>query len=157
MKLIIFLLTVVHLVGLFVYLLLNPTYYLTSKTYTLEYPAKNSNLEKTITVILNSADFQKYSGVEYGTITASDVAPNVFVLKTSAPTEKLSQEKFNTNESKLITGLKNQRPLLQVADVSDSALTSEVGPQYLKILTVFILSLSLTSAFFIISKNYLSE
>ncbi len=150
---VIFIIIIISALG---YVYQNPKHYLTSKTYSISQQKSNvDNLEKTLTVIINSPDFNQDIGLDKPVIIAADKTVNVIELKTSSPDIQESKSKFQNLEPKVMTQLRKINSNIELLPAASDSVTLLVEPNYLKIFFVSLFSFTVLSLLSIFSLRYI--
>ncbi len=138
------------------YLWQNPKMFLTSQTYYISHEKTQvTNIEKSVTVIINSPDFIKQIGLNKPVVIAADKTVNVIELKTSAKNEAQSISNFQKYEPLILNQLKSINQQFNLIPTSLSPVTQEVQINYLKIIGTSLISAAILSFFVIISGKYI--
>ncbi len=138
------------------YIYTNPNYYLTSQTYAVtQIRPSSTNIEKTLTVIINSADFNHEIGLDSPIIIAADKTVNVIELKTSDPNLEESEKNFQTFEPKILSQLKKINTNIELLPVASKPVTVPVELNYIKIILISLLSFAVLSLLAIFSLRYI--
>ncbi len=138
------------------YLWQNPRMYLTSQTYYISHEkGQITNLEKSITVIINSSDFNNQLGLTKPVIVAADKTVGVIELKTSAKDKQQSFYNFQKYQPLIVDQLKSVNQQISLIPASLTPVTQEVQINYLKILGVAVISALILSFFVLISGKYI--
>ena len=154
----VFILIIFTLVFIFtcVYLWQNPKIFLTSQTYYVSHEkTQTTSIEKSVTVIINSPDFNSQMGLTKPVVIAADKASNVIELKTSAKNKDQSIANFQKYEPLILNQLKSINQQFNLIPTSLSPVTQEVQINYLKIIGTSLISAAILSFFVIISGKYI--
>lgn len=146
----------VHLIAIGFFLRLNQPFFLTSKTYLITQSDNRQNsIEKTLTVLINSADFNKDMGLEKPIIQAADKTNGVMELKTSSTSKQTVEGNFRTFEPKILAKLNNLNRQILITPVSNDITTQEVLPNYAQIALVSLVSLLISLSFVYLASRYI--
>lgn len=146
----------IHLVAAVLYLYFNRPYFLTSRTYLItQTENRPNNIEKTLTVLINSSDFNKDLGLTKPLIQAADKTNSVIELKTSSRSKETAVKNFQTYEPKIISKLHNLNQQISIIPAASDIATQEVLPDYTKIILASLLSLVISLSFVYSISRYL--
>ncbi len=155
-KVFIFIIFTLSIVFTILYLWQNPKIYLTSQTYYVSHEKTQvSSLEKSVTVIINSPDFNSQMGLTKPVVIAADKTANVLELKTSAKDKQQSISNFQRYEPLIINQLKSINQQINLVPTSLSPVTQEIQVNYLKIIGASVISVVILSFFVVISGKYI--
>lgn len=138
------------------YLWQNPKMFLTSQTYYVSHEkTQAASIEKSVTVIINSPDFNSQMGLTKPVIVAADKTANVIELKTSAKNIDQSIANFQKYEPIIISQLKSINQQINLIPTTLSPVTQTVQVNYLKIVGASLISAVILSFFVVISGKYI--
>ena len=138
------------------YLWQNPKMFLTSQTYYVSHEkTQATSIEKSVTVIINSPDFNSQMGLTKPVVIAADKTANVIELKTSAKNKDQSIANFQKYEPIIISQLKSINQQINLISTSFSPVTQAVQVNDLKIIGASLIAAVILSFFVVISGKYI--